>query len=418
MAGHPFVTLSLALLTPTLAWGQTGAAPAASEPVTLQDLKTPASPAFQLLGIAPTDVERPTTPRAFAVSLLSALQQGNNVLPNGFAMEVAPYWLVPHDRLEFSTYLDPGIAQSIRQTFTVSLAGSKITSGTDAAQNGLDVGVGFRVSPVPGNSTADVQDLQAAIRLSLTQASVVDALLDQVGIPKRTMPEDLAKTIAQLRSASHPGLKDEQVDAMFDAITDAITEALAASTDAAVVRNALLQLQSDGDAERKQAALDLQQANQTRSGFTVDVAGAVVTRTTSEPGATARVIREGLWVTSGYSAERVSLLGLVRFVGNSDVPGARSNLLDAGIRAIGTAGALNVSFEAIHRIDRSSVRVFDSTSKAVVNLEYKVSEDVSVTSTFGKDFGDTRLGLKGSTITLLGVSFGLGPRPALPVSAQ
>ena len=87
-----------------------------SEPITLKDLKTPVSPGFQLLGVAPTDIDRPATPRAFAVALLSALQKGDTVLPNGFAMEVAPYWLLPHDRLEFTTYINPGVGQSLRQT--------------------------------------------------------------------------------------------------------------------------------------------------------------------------------------------------------------------------------------------------------------------------------------------------------------
>jgi hypothetical protein len=48
-------------------------------------------------------------------------------------------------------------------------------------------------------------------------------------------------------------------------------------------------------------------------------------------------------------------------------------------------------------------------------FEYKVSEDVRITSTFGKDFQDTRLGLTGSTISVLGMSFGLGSRPTVDV---
>src|SRR5262245_49784361 len=118
MSKHVLAVLVCAIALPVAAAAQ---APNA-EPIKLTDLKTPASPAFQLLGIAPTDVERPTTPRAFAVSLLSTLQKSDSVLPNGFAMEVAPYWLVPHNQLQFSTYINPSPAQSIRQTFSISVA--------------------------------------------------------------------------------------------------------------------------------------------------------------------------------------------------------------------------------------------------------------------------------------------------------
>ena len=86
---------------------QTAEAPAAPT-ITLADLRTPTSPAFTLLGIAPTDIERPTTPRAFAVSLLSALRDGDgSLLPRDFALEVAPYWLVQRPTLSFTAYSNP-----------------------------------------------------------------------------------------------------------------------------------------------------------------------------------------------------------------------------------------------------------------------------------------------------------------------
>src|SRR4051812_4001309 len=210
------------------------APPANMEPIKLRDLKTPAAPAFQLLGIAPTDVERPTTPRAVAVSLLSTLKQGDTVLPNGFAMEVAPYWLVPHSRLEFGTYINPSPAQSLRQTFSISVATSKAQSPpAEAAAGLLDIGIGARTSPWAGRASAAVEKLRTAIFVSLAQASVVDALLDQIGIPVGIVPPPIAATLEQLRSAAHPGLTDAQATTIFDNITKALRQALGASgTDA------------------------------------------------------------------------------------------------------------------------------------------------------------------------------------------
>jgi len=394
-------------------------APSNVEPIKLSDLKTPAAPAFQLLGIAPTDVERPTTPRAFAVSLLSALTQSDSVLPNGFSMDVAPYWLVPHNQLEFATYINPLLAQSLRQTFSISVATSKAQSpAVDATTGLLDIGIGVRASPRAGRASGEVEKLRTAIFVSLAQASVVDALLAQIDTPMGTVPPAIATTIEQLRSGSHPGLSNAQFTAILDRITGALREALGASGSDAQVRTALLQLRTAGDASRKKAALQLQNANQKRLGFTLDVAAAMVTRTTDAQGTDTRVTREGVWTTTGYTSDALSLLGLLRYVGNSEDPASKSHLFDAGIRVIGMLGDLTASFEAIRRSDFSSVRVSDSASKAVITLEYKVSEDVTITSSFGKDFGDTRLGHDGTTVSLLGVNFGLGSRPLLPVTGR
>ena len=59
--------------------------------VELKDLKTPNSPAFQILDIAPTSIEKPTNPRAFAASLLSLSNNGTSI-PKNFAMEFSPFW--------------------------------------------------------------------------------------------------------------------------------------------------------------------------------------------------------------------------------------------------------------------------------------------------------------------------------------
>ena len=417
MVKHLIAVAGLTLAIPALAAAQDAAKPSSSEPVTLKDLKTPASPSFQLLGIAPTDVERPTTPRAFAVSLLSALQQSDTVLPNGLAIDVSPYWLVPHNRLEFATYIDPSIAQSVRQTFAVSVATTKAT--VPASEPGaIDIGIGVRTSPFAGHSTPQVAALKTAIFVSLAQASVVEALLDLIGTPTQPVPGNVATLINQLRSAAHPGLTDAQFTSMLDGLVGTMERALGAKTDAAILREALLKLRTDGDAARKKAALELQSANQRRIGFTLDIASAFVTRTSDNGRGGTRVTREGVWSTAGYNNEHVSLLGLLRYVGNSENRTSRSDLLDLGARLLGTLGNLDASFEFVSRLDNSSAKVDDSTYKAVANLEYKVSEDVSISATFGKNYGDTRLGRPSGTLTLLGVNFGLGPRPMLPVTAK
>ena len=61
-------------------------------------IRTPTSPAFVLLGIEPTAVERPNTPSALAVSILNRTQN-LSVLPKDYALEFSPYWLLGHSEL-------------------------------------------------------------------------------------------------------------------------------------------------------------------------------------------------------------------------------------------------------------------------------------------------------------------------------
>lgn len=414
---HAIVLLALGA-SPAFAQAAGGAS--SSEPITLKDLRTPSAPAFTLLGVSPTDIERPTTPRAFAVSLLSAVQRGNNgLLPNDFSLEVAPYWLTPHPGLDFETYANPHPVQAIRQTLSFSVATAKVPAAqAGAATDLMDIGIGVRASPWAGRTGKDVATLKAAITVANTRAALIDALIALLGTPRRALPDPPSTTLLRLRNAPHAGLTDEQHTAMFDEVTGAIEQALAASSDPALMLAALRKLRTDGDAARKKAALELQTANQKRIGFTLDLAGGLVTRTLEAETSHARVTRTGVWATPGYNDDHLSILGVVRYLRNTDDPVMAADLVDLGGRFVGTVGDLTVSFEAIRRSNRSPLRVRDSTERAVVNFEYKVNEDVTITSTFGKDYGDTRFGYDGTTISLLGVNFGLGARPGLPVNAK
>ena len=60
------------------------------------DLSTPDVPAFTILGVAPTQIERPLTPRALALSLLGAATDDENLIPNKYALVAAPFWMRPN----------------------------------------------------------------------------------------------------------------------------------------------------------------------------------------------------------------------------------------------------------------------------------------------------------------------------------
>jgi len=79
------------------------------------DMSVPASPAFTVLGVTPETVIRPTSPRAFATSLLNGIDQNGN-FQSGLAMDFVPYLLIAGDDLSLNKYRDSRIVQLLSRT--------------------------------------------------------------------------------------------------------------------------------------------------------------------------------------------------------------------------------------------------------------------------------------------------------------
>src|ERR1043165_3466198 len=116
----------------------------AQDTVSLDDLKTPVSPGFVLLGVEPASIERPSTPKGLATSLISAA--GLSGMKPNYALEAAPYWLKSHPGLSFDDYYHPkSIADNFRQSFSISLATAETNIQQFKAGTGLGAGLKFQL---------------------------------------------------------------------------------------------------------------------------------------------------------------------------------------------------------------------------------------------------------------------------------
>ena len=79
------------------------------------DMSVPESPAFTVLGVTPETVIRPTSPRAFATSLLNGVDQNGN-FQSGLAMDFVPYLLVAGDDLTLRKYQNSQIVRLLSRT--------------------------------------------------------------------------------------------------------------------------------------------------------------------------------------------------------------------------------------------------------------------------------------------------------------
>lgn len=88
-------------------------------------LRTPHAPAFVILGVAPAEIQRPSTPVDFAIALNTDLRSGTELtLPRNMAIEVAPYWWWSHKTLTFDDYLAPSWWENIARNTSLSIGTS------------------------------------------------------------------------------------------------------------------------------------------------------------------------------------------------------------------------------------------------------------------------------------------------------
>jgi hypothetical protein len=105
------------------------------------DMSVPASPAFTVLGVTPETVIRPTSPRAFATSLLNGVDQNGN-FQSGLAMDFVPYLLVAGDDLTLNKYQHNRIVRLLSRT-QLSFATAK---GATEDDKSLRVGLGLHMT--------------------------------------------------------------------------------------------------------------------------------------------------------------------------------------------------------------------------------------------------------------------------------
>jgi hypothetical protein len=144
-----------------------------TNPIQLSDLRTPSAPGFVLLGKAPAQVDRPSTPSGIATSLLGGLRGQD------FALSAAPFWLVKHRYLTFNEYTSNNAKIDFRCFYRdadISLAVITDSLNNQNAGFGLRTNL-FRVRQPLVRKNADI--LQQAV-LDIAQDPTKTALLDTI----------------------------------------------------------------------------------------------------------------------------------------------------------------------------------------------------------------------------------------------
>lgn len=334
-------------------------------------VRTPASPAFTLLGISPTEIDRPNTPKAVAVSL-------GGFARNGGAIEIAPYWLASHPDLTLAAYRDS--AGQLVRNLSVSL-------GTNAAEADATAG------------TAASTTLALGVRTSATIAELDDACEKQVTAARKAVtapaaagPVDVARLKAAL-AIEDPTARQQAIQAVLDdanAMAEDDPRWVAAKQQAAdLVANECVQ---SGQAD---AGLTLELAAATSVGFADDDLDAAALGTSAA------------WASLAYRQPGLSAIVLTR-LRRDRVAGGRQYVLVPGARGVYATGRVAVSLEGILQkqlAKSAAVADLDVTYRATAALDVRVADSTWVTLSFGKDFGDDS---SGKLFSLANLKWGYG----------
>ena len=375
------ITLLISFLQ--LAWLSTASSvPAQPDDAALpafEALGTPTSPAFVLLGVAASDVQRPSTPADFAAKLGNATEQFSN-LPEQFAVELAPYWLFSHPQLSWGDDIVRSPIESIQRTLTISAAKAPLASVEEA---GPGVAVGASFSPLSGRvserSVAKIRELEQ----SLIEVSEILA-----GRRKTAEYQALEAEFARLFAGTTDAAERERLRQEYEAKFAAFDE------------------EARDDAAEDIAALlaPYEGLVPAREGLFLDVSGGAAW---VFPGAVATegsLAQWGLWSTASYRKGHWRPTVVARYLNrpnesslSNDLP--EGELIDVGARLIYNGGATGLSVEYVRRseLDGSEAR-----HRVVGTVEYNVREDVWLIASFGRGYeADT----PGSLVAQLGLAF-------------
>ncbi|GAB2949293.1 hypothetical protein GCM10027048_12930 [Hymenobacter coalescens] len=384
------------ILTATiLCYGSLAALAQNEEEVKLDVLRAPVSPASNLLGIATTDIDKPTDVSAFMLSLQSASNSFSK-LPSNYAVDLAPYYLLPKERGDFTTQglKSPSFNDTFKQTLIISAAvrNPDATEG-DFSANNTYTGLGVKFSILRGEyDEATTVNLDKIIRLQKRMVNELSVATQEWITKNDPYYIQLVNKRAELFLDKSKTPKQIQESPEFKVITNELSTILANVT--------AEQTQKTRDAIAAELQTIAANFQTNRVGFSWDVNGGISGEFIDKRFNKSRVYNAGLWTNFGYTTKNgMAFLGLVRYLYNPDKVFALDNqsmridnisTLDGGLRLAysKSQSKFSGSAEGIYRSVLSSDTI-DPSWRLVLNADYAIFQNQKLTFSFGRNFDGT-----------------------------
>ncbi len=388
-----------------------------------QQLRPNASPAFMLLGVSPTEIERPTTPKEFIAGLQAATVNGN-LAPN-FAMEFTPYELLSSSRKDPNTVkarkylLNDGYGLNLARSLTISFATSESdTVALGTLGNGTSAALGIKLLLCHGKlnkkTTAALWHLTSGFSV-FSIVSNLQSIIDNNYAPGDDVP------LTDLQSALQNQVVAEQLIIQNDNRLSASekSKGIALLNEKATEVNTALVSKVKGQTSLKAgeavsflnsfttssrsipvAALNVLNSKFAfaREGFMLEANAAFLGHFVQNSWDSLQAAKYAVWLTPSYRLNlnknqfddvlMLDLLALVRYTGNH-VNVDTAGYLDMGAKLQFTFNKLTMSAEYVGRIvpgyENASGDIL-YTDRITGSLEYVLNNLITLRASFGRTF--------------------------------
>jgi hypothetical protein len=348
-------------------------------------LKSPSSPAAQLLNFAPSSIERPTDLSSFWLSVSNA---SNNFtkLPNSYAVDFVPASLFGTGAITLKDLQERrNLGKIMWQTFDVSL-GFKSEEDSLTKTSFYRTGIGVKFSLVrPAWSEATNRSYKAISALQRKITRAVEVADEDIEADPAYKAQLAARTQARkdhgINSAEYK-LADTQLNTLRQTLLDKFrTEKLITNT-------------STYTELKKQA----REFTIERVGFFLDFAGGFAVRFPTNQLGYSFADNAGAWLTGGYEGgnRALSFYGVARYLYQPEkiyadtaniISNKKISTFDMGGRLLYATDndKFNFGGEAIYRsvLNKS---IIDPSWRVVFSAEYDLGFNKKLTFNFGRDF--------------------------------
>lgn len=410
------LVLGLAVILPRLSAGQEDER-GGDASIRLDDFRLSGPPASALLGISAASVTRPNTPRALIASLVSATGS-SGLVPNGYSLETAPYWLSGHPRLQLSDYYSASLGDRLRYFTAFSVATSRPSARSDSVRPDARVSIAMRTLFLNGRPSAALRvtsDSMRAIQLSYIERyrewEIARSRAGRLSSQKQRLgtQEELLSTLVTRVTLGQDHLRDSALRTLArrDSLRGVVASSEAANNEAASLEKRL----DAFDGRLAKLAEDFQEQDAEPDGLVLEVAAG--TRALFEEGEWSRARNDGLgvWLTPMYrmSEQHLEIIGVARYIARA-VDFDDHDVFDLGARAGLDIGDATVSAEWVRRNVRESSG--DNSSRWAALFDYPLPAKLHLVASFGSDF--RRADGKRPVIATLGINLGLGAVMIVP----
>jgi hypothetical protein len=348
-------------------------------------LEAPASPAFNLMGISPSSIERPTSLNSFRLSIQNATSNFSK-FPSNYSAEFAPASIFNIKDQTLAKFNSTKLYDVFWQSFSVSFGFTRTNSNDTEKEDSTmsaKLGIGLKFSIIRPHWDDSTQKYIDSITYYLDYT---------IGERKKwflTHPAIL-KIDDSIRAVNNsPSLTLNQKIDSINNLGNRKTLVQVSLT------NNFDKVDSLANKNLKRLANSLKI---TRKGPFLDFATGLVLDFPDDRFDNSRVAKAGAWLTGGYEngAKGLSVLGIGRYLYQPDkifaddsgkIKSKNISTLDGGARLAysGAQGKFSVSAEAIYRSVLND-NVIKPSWRFTFNAEYSVGFNQKITFALGRNF--------------------------------